>query len=307
MNLLNIVISRTLPIVPKPLVGRVSRRYIAGETLDDAIIVVRALNATGCTATLDVLGEFISTPAEAERNAGTYVDVLERIDRERIDSNISIKPTSLGLLIDPELCYENVRRLVSRAGQLGNFVRIDMEDSSCTQATLEIFYRLRGEFTNVGVAIQAYLRRTLDDCARLAEIGANIRVCKGIYAEPRRIAFKDKEIIRRNFIEATRILLTRGSYVGIATHDEILVWEAQQIVRDMGLAREAYEFQMLLGVDPQLRALILEAGHRMRIYVPFGSQWYAYSMRRLRENPSIAGHILKATLGLGPGRNGSGP
>ncbi len=307
MKLLNTVIARTLPLVPKSLVGRVSRKYIAGETLDEAVATIQTLNAAGCMATLDVLGEFISTLAEAEQTAETYLEVLERIDKEKIDANISIKPTGLGLLIDPERCYQNVRRLVERAGELGDFVRIDMEDSSCTQPTLELFTRLRGEFENVGVAIQSYLRRTLDDVERLADMAANVRVCKGIYVEPRRIAFKEREIVRRNFIEACRILLSRGAYVGIATHDEVLVWEAEQVVRELGLPRDAYEFQMLLGVDEQLRSLILKAGHRMRVYVPYGPHWYAYSMRRLKENPSIAGHVMKAALGFGPDRNGSGP
>jgi proline dehydrogenase len=307
MNLLNTVIARTLPLVPKPIVGRFSRRYIAGESLDDAVSAVHALNATGCMATLDVLGEFISTVGEADQTTQTYLDVLERIDREKIDANISIKPTGLGLLIDPERCHQNVRRLVERAAELGNFVRIDMEDSSCTQATLDLFTRLRSDFENIGVAIQSYLRRTLDDVGRLAELTANVRICKGIYVEPRKIAFKDKEIVRRNFIEACRILLSRGAYVGIATHDEILVWEAEQVVRDLGLPHDAYEFQMLLGVDEQLRSLILKAGHRTRVYVPYGPHWYAYSIRRLKENPSIAGHVMKAILGFGPERNGSGP
>jgi proline dehydrogenase len=299
------LVARTLPFVPKPLVGRVSRRYIAGETLDDATSVVKDLNRNGIRATLDVLGEFITTPEAARRNLSLYIDTLDRIERERLGSNVSVKLSSLGLLIDPELCHELMTELLRRAREHGQFVRIDMEDSGCTQATFDLFRRLRQGFDGVGVVIQSYLRRTAADAAWLGEMGANVRICKGIYNEPREIAFKDRELIRRSFIEALRILLERRCYVGIATHDEILVWEAERRIHRLGLSPERYEFQMLLGVDEQLRSLVVKAGHAMRVYVPFGREWYAYSLRRLRENPRIAGYVMRATLGRRPSGNGS--
>ena len=307
MNLLNLLVARTLPFVPKSLVGRVSRPYIAGSSLDDAVRVVRELNAQGTMATVDVLGEFVTSPADVDRTLGVYEQTLERLHREQIDSNISVKLTSIGLLLDRDRCYQCVRRLVSRARELDNWVRIDMEDSPCTDDTLDIFHRVREEFPqSVGIVLQSYLRRTLADAERLAEVGANVRVCKGIYVEPRSIAYKNRGLDQRNYSDTVRLLLSRGSYVGIATHDEVVVWETERVIRELGLPPDRYEFQMLLGVDEQLRTLIVAAGHRMRVYVPFGEAWYAYSIRRLKENPSIAGHILRATLGMGPSENGTG-
>ncbi len=301
MSILNQLIARTLPIVPKPIVGRVSRPYIAGETLDDAMGVVETLNRQGTMATLDILGEFTTHLDQASRTTALYVEVLDRIHHEGVDANVSVKLTALGLLVDPDACYRNVREIVGHAKSLGNWVRLDMEDSKCTDLTLEIHGRLEEELGNVGCVVQAYLRRTLDDARTLAEIGANVRVCKGIYVEPRDIAFQDRTLVRRSFVETVRTLLSRGSYVGIATHDEVVAWECEQIVRELDLPPDRYEFQMLLGVDERLRDILKACGHRMRVYVPFGEAWYAYSLRRLKENPSIAGHILRATLGLGPG------
>jgi proline dehydrogenase len=198
-----------------------------------------------------------------------------------------------------------MRRLLRRARDLDNWVRIDMEDSSVTDATLRVHRTLLEEFDNVGCVLQAYMRRTMSDALELARMGANVRVCKGIYVEPREIAYKDRGIVQRNFVDVVRTLLQAGCYVGIATHDEVVVWECQRVIRELGLSPTRYEFQMLLGVDEQLRALIVEAGHPMRVYIPFGQSWYPYSIRRLKENPSIAGHVMRATLGLGPERNGS--
>jgi len=305
MGLLNKLVVSTLPIVPKPIVARVSRRYIAGESLDDAVDVIRSLNAEGILATVDVLGEFVETLEAADRQVELYLEALARIDAEGLDSHVSIKLTSLGLLLDEARCLENMRRLLRRAGDLGNRVRIDMEDSSVTDSTLGMYRQLGQEFDNVGCVIQAYLRRTLGDAQELARVGANVRVCKGIYVEPRRIAFIDRTIVQRNFVDTVRVLLEAGCYVAIATHDEIVVWECQRIIRELGLSRTRYEFQMLLGVDEQLRSLIVAEGHPMRVYIPFGDNWYAYSMRRLKENPSIAGHVLRAAVGMGPSSNGS--
>jgi len=246
--------------------------------------------------TLDILGEFISSREQAEANTAAYEHLVRRIRDERIpDANISVKLTALGLLLDRDFCLENMRRLVGLAEEADNFIRIDMEDSPCTSPTLEIYRTLRSEFPRrVGVVLQSRLRRTINDVDRLTGEPANFRLCKGIYLEPREIAYVDAEIIRRNFVQALDTMLSRGAFVGIATHDEILVWESLRLIREHGLGRDQYEFQMLLGVDEQLRRVLLEAGHRLRVYVPFGEHWYSYSVRRLRENPQIAGYALKA-------------
>jgi len=302
MGWLDRAVSLTLPAVPRPIVGYFSRRYIAGTTIDDAFRVVRGLTEAGAMSTLDILGEFISTPEEARTNADAYLELLRRIEADGVpDVNVSVKLTALGLLIDREVCLQNMRRLMDRVRDMGNFLRIDMEDSPCTDPTLEIYRKLRADYGGrVGVVLQSRLRRTLDDVDVLTAEPTNVRLCKGIYLEPRPIAYTDPELIRRNFTLALDALFQQGAYVGIATHDERLVWDALRLVRQHGLSREQYEFQMLLGVDEQLRKILIDAGHRLRVYVPFGEQWYAYSVRRLRENPQIAGHALRAILGVRP-------
>ncbi len=297
MSALDYILSRSLPFVPRPIVRRVSRPYIAGDTLQAAVGVVRALNGGGVMATLDVLGESVASPVQVEAAFREYQEALQSIRRERLDSNISIKLTQMGLKLDPGLCIGRVRSLALEAAESRNFVRIDMEDSSCTTATLDLYRRLREEgLTNVGVVLQACLRRSLDD-ARALPAGANVRLCKGIYVEPRSIAYTDRAIINKNYIRLLLELLDRGAYVGIATHDEEIVFEVSSILDRRRLPREAYEFQMLLGVDRDLREMIRKEGHRLRVYVPFGSHWYAYSIRRLKENPRIAGYILKSLVG----------
>ena len=296
MSLANRLVASVLPVVPRPIIGRFSRRYIAGPALADAVRVVRELNRTGVMATIDVLGEHLTRIEEADVALKTYIEVLDRIAAERLDSNISVKLTALGLKVDPGICFDHMRRLCAAARDHRTFVRIDIEDSSCTAATFEIYRRLRREFEGVGGAVQAYLRRSRTDVLALAEERANLRLCKGIYIEPRAIAYRDREIVRQNFADLLTLLLRRGCYVGIATHDEILVWHALRLIAELGLEREAYEFQMLLGVDEELRRIIVGAGHRLRVYVPFGSHWYAYSMRRMRENPRIAGYVAKSIL-----------
>lgn len=299
MSLFDRLVVAALPVVPRPLVGMFSRPYIAGTRLDQAMAKVRELNREGCMATVDVLGEHISRLEEAEGPRDAYLGLLDAIRREAVDSNVSIKLTQLGLKIDPEACYRHLRALVARAAEQGNFVRIDMEESACTDLTLGIYRRLRAEgFTNTGVVLQAMLRRTLADAEALAREGANIRLCKGIYVEPRALAWNDREIVRRNYTLILECLLEAGCYVGIATHDEPLVWDALRVIRRLGLRREAYEFQMLLGVDEELRRILTGSGHRLRVYVPFGEQWYAYSSRRLRENPRLAGTVARAALGF---------
>ena len=294
MNVINRVLVTGIPLVPKPIVGFFSRRYIAGEALEDAVHVVRELNRDGMMATLDVLGEETSSREEARAAAETYKRVLAVIQSEKLDANVSVKLTQMGLKLDARFCCEVFREVVREAHQRGIFVRIDMEDSACTSETLAIYDELRREFDNVGVVLQAYLRRTVFDADSLMQNGrANFRLCKGIYIEPRLIAYRDKELINRNFTLALERMLHEGAYVGIATHDERLVWEGMRLVRELNLPKERYEFQMLLGVDTELRKIILAAGHRLRIYVPFGEKWYRYSMRRLRENPQVTRYVLQ--------------
>ncbi len=298
MSLLDRAIAATLPIVPRPIVGYFSRPYIAGRTFDDAYGVVRKLADEGAMATLDILGEFITQREEAIRNADDYIRLLEGIAEQRLQqTNVSVKLTAFGLLLDHDLCLENMHRLMAKAAELNNFVRIDMEDTPCTDATLSIYRTLRQEFgQRVGVVLQSRLRRTVDDIDALTDEPANFRICKGIYLEPRQVAYTDPELIRNNFTLALERMLQKQAYVGIATHDERLVWQALRLLQKYEVAHDRYEFQMLLGVDEQLRSILLGEGHRLRVYVPFGEQWYAYSVRRLQENPQIAGHAFRAML-----------
>ncbi len=296
MSAFNRLLVTGLPAVPKPLVGRVASRYVAGESLDDAIRVVRKLNEQGAMATLDVLGEEVSERGKATAAVEEYLRVFAAIDREKVDSNISIKLTLLGLKIDEGFCRDNVARIVETAKSFGNFVRIDMEDYTTTDATLRIYRELHGRYGNVGVVLQAYMRRTLRDIEELPDQGANIRLCKGIYVEPRKIAWKGYETVRHNYVQALDKLISRGVYVGIATHDEFLACAASALVDRHGLKPDQYEFQMLLGVDEELRRILIAAGHRLRVYVPYGPDWYPYSIRRLRENPEVARHVLKAMM-----------
>lgn len=299
MSLFNLLVSKTIMHVPGPVVGFFAKGYIAGEDLGAAVAKTRELNSKGMLATIDVLGEFIKTREEALFFKQQCFDILDGIDKEGLDANLSLKPTQLGLALDKEFAFANIREIVERAASLNNFVRIDMEDHPCTDDTLEFFRRLRQEFPgHVGVVLQAYLRRTMADIEQLADGLLHFRLCKGIYNEPRAVAYKDMAIINRNFVCCLEKMLELKAYVGIATHDEKLVFEAQQLIKKFGLQRDEYEFQMLLGVDPELRDMLVEQGHRLRIYVPFGKSWLPYSKRRLKENPSIARHALKQMLGL---------
>jgi proline dehydrogenase len=296
-----------LPAVPKPLVHRLAQRYIAGPTLEDACRVVKTANAHHKRATIDVLGEEVVRDDEARAIAGAYRDVFETIERQGLDSNVSVKLTALGLKLGYDLCRENLESVVREAARRDNFVRIDMEDSSTTDATLRLYRELReAGHENVGVVLQAYLRRTVDDIRALADLHPSVRICKGIYVEPPELAFQGYEEVRTSFVRALEELLDAGCYVGIATHDDWLVGEARRIVARRGLDRDEYEFQMLYGVAEPLGNQLVRDGHRLRIYVPFGEHWYAYSLRRLQENPKIAGYIASDTLGrLVPRRNGS--
>jgi proline dehydrogenase len=297
VTLLDRAIVRVLPAVPRPVVRRLSQRYIAGPTLDDAVEVVRSLNDEAKMATIDVLGEEITRREEATALLAEYEDVLDRISREALDSNISVKLTGLGLNLDHEFCCDNISELVREAGARSSFVRIDMEDSSTTSETLALYRELREQgLDNVGVVLQAYMKRTLADIASLADLRPNVRVCKGIYVEPPAVAFQEFETVRMNFVEAVSALMEAGCYVAVATHDDWVIGEALALIEERGLGPSDYEFQMLLGVRPELGDELVREGHRLRIYVPFGRQWYEYSLRRLQENPKIAGYVALDTL-----------
>jgi len=300
MSLLDKAVVWTLPFVPKLLVKKASSKYIAGDSLDDAIQVVKKLNREGCCTTLDVLGEFITKKEEANTALNDYLAALEHIHTEKVDCNISVKLSMFALQLDAEYCYDMIRKLVQRAKELDIFVRLDMEDSPSTTATLKTYSRLRSEFDNVGFVIQAYMRRSLKDIHQMMrEHGqVNVRLCKGIYIEPREIAYKNMALINSNYTLLLEELLKNKSYVGIATHDEKLVWEACRIINELKLKPNQFEFQMLYGVDEQLRRIIVKEGYKLRVYVPFGQKWYEYSTRRLKENPAIALHVIKGMLNL---------
>ena len=290
-----------LPVVPRWGVKRVARRYVAGETLEQALVAVEALNAEGALATVDVLGESVTELEQAQATVEAYTRLQEAIAARGLQSGVSVKLTALGLKQDEARCAQNLRVIAEHARQRGLFVRIDMEDHTCTNATLQIYRRLQPELGNLGVVLQAMLRRTPDDIAALLEAGGelNVRLCKGIYREPPELAFVDADEVRQAYVACLDQLLVGGAQLGIATHDDALVEAARQRVRNLGLAPEAYEFQLLLGVRPKLRQQLLDEGHRLRVYVPYGADWYAYSLRRLRENPAIAGHVTRAMLKQG--------
>ena len=306
MALLDRALVRLLPAVPRPVVKRLSQRYIAGPDLADACRVVQALNERGRMATIDVLGEEVTRREDALALVDAYEDVFETIRREGLGANVSVKPTGLGLNLDCDLCLENLGAIVRWAEERDNFVRIDMEDSSTTSDTLAIYRELRGQgLDSVGVVLQARLHRTIGDVNDLADLRPSVRVCKGIYLESPEIAYQDPDTIRESFVDIVEALLDIGAYVAIATHDEWVVEQAKKLIAERRLQPEQYEFQMLLGVREGLGDALVSQGHRLRIYVPFGRRWYEYSLRRLQENPSIATYVARDTVGrLIPGRNG---
>lgn len=312
MGFLDHIIAATLPVVPKPLVRYFSRTYIAGEHEHEAIAAVRALNAERAMATVDVLGEDTFDEAQADQTVRDYLSFVDAITKNHLDCNLSVKLTAFGLLIDRDLCVQKLRLVLDAARERGLFVRIDMEDSSVTTKTLDIYREVRREYEQVGPVLQAYLRRTLTDVRELLafheQLGQplNVRLCKGIYVEPATVAFKDRQVVRQSYMNLLQILLESGAYVGIATHDETLLYEGARIVDRLGLSPERYEFQMLHGVIPQIRGLLLAEGHRVRVYVPFGANWYGYSVRRLKENPTVAGYVAKNVIGGLFGRSSSG-
>jgi proline dehydrogenase len=298
VSLFDSALVRLLPAVPKPVVQLFSSRYIAGATLAEAVACVRDLNSGGKMATVDVLGEEIAREEEAWGIAQTYRDVFAAIDKASLDSNVSVKLTGLGLDLSYEICRDNLLAVLEAARSYGNFVRIDMEDSSTTDDTLRLYRELREDgHDNLGVVLQARLRRTLDDVRSLADLRPNVRLCKGIYLEPAAIAFTDYEAVRANFLCSVDALLDAGCYVGVATHDEWLIGETLARISQRGLGPLEYELQMLLGVREERRDRLVAEGHRLRVYVPFGEHWYGYSLRRLQENPAMARTIARATAG----------
>lgn len=294
------MVTTVLPYLPQQLVWIFSRRYIAGRSVEDCIRISRQLNDTGAEVTVDLLGEFIKNLDEAVANRDEYLQIIDRFTAEGIKGNFSLKPTSFGLLIDKETCYHLIRNIVRKVNEKQGFVRIDMEDSQCVGLEIELFRRLKTEFPgNVGLVLQAYLRRTVADIESMMDLHSedsplNFRLCKGIYREPPEIAYKDYQEVRNNFLLILQIMLKNGIYAGIATHDRYLIEEAYKLIKHYRPNPGKYEFQMLYGVTPELRAGIIANGHRMRIYVPFGKEWFNYSTRRLKENPKIATHIVKA-------------
>ncbi len=293
MSILNKAIVAVVQKMPKSIVWIFSKKYIAGETLQDAINTTKFLNEKGIYVTLDVLGEAIQNKNEALNFKNDAVKVLDAIVENNLMANLSLKPSQMGLNLDEKFAFDQIGELCEKAKGINNFVRLDMEDSTLTDLTLNLYKKLHEKFNNVGVVVQAYLRRTYDDVVRFNKIGTNYRLCKGIYIESPNISYKNKQAIRDSYLKCLKAMFKEGNYVGIATHDEYLINEAYKLIKEMNIPKEKFEFQMLLGVREDLRDKINSDGYKIRIYVPFGEQWYLYSMRRLKENPQVAGHVFK--------------
>ena len=294
MSFFNKIIVAIVQLMPKAMVGFFSKRYIAGEILDEAVELVKVLNKKGIYATVDVLGESVKNKEEAIEAKNKALEVLETIKKNNLLANLSIKPTQMGLSIDEEFAFKQISELMEKATEINNFIRIDMEDSPYTDLTFKLLKRLRERFDNTGVVVQAYLKRTYDDVLSLNKIGTNYRLCKGIYIESPSIAYKGKQEIRDNYLKILEAILKSGNYIGIATHDDYLIQRAKKMIKDLNIPKDKFEFQMLLGVREDLRNKINSEGYKIRIYVPFGKDWYAYSVRRLKENPEIAGYVFKS-------------
>ncbi len=293
MSILNKIIVGAVQLMPVPVVGFFSKKYIAGDTIEKAVQCVKVLNDRGIYATMDVLGESITHKEEAIEAKTKCLEVLDTIAKHNLKANLSLKPTQMGLNLDEEFAYQQIREIVDKAKSLNNFVRIDMEDSPFTDKTIKLFKNLKADYDNLGIVVQAYLKRTTSDVITLNKLGTNYRLCKGIYIEPASIAYKDRQEIRDNYLKSLELMLKNGNYVGIATHDEYLIEAAYKMIKEKNIPKDKFEFQMLLGVREDLRERINNDGYKIRIYVPFGKDWYPYSIRRLKENPQIAGHIFK--------------
>ena len=284
---------------------KMASRFVAGETIDSAIDAVVALNAKGITASLDLLGESVFSEAEARETGRQYLQILDRIAERKVDANVSVKLTALGQDVSDALGVEVVREVLERARKYNSFVRLDMESSAYTDRTLDTFeQKLYPDFRdNVGIVLQSCLRRTLDDVARANRLQCRVRICKGAYLEPPEVAFPEKSDVDKNYVEAMHRLMEHGRYPGIATHDEVIIQEAKRFAKEKGIPNDRFEFQMLYGVRRDLQEQIVREGYRMRVYVPFGTQWYPYLMRRLAERPAnlafMTGNIVKEMFGGG--------
>lgn len=303
--MLNQMIANLLPSMPEKLIWVFSKRYIAGETIDDGLRISHDLNTEQTEVTIDLLGEFITNLDQAEENKRKYMTIIDRFTSEKISGNFSVKPSMFGLLIDKQACCNHLSEIVEKAAQKNSFIRIDMEDSQCVDAELDLYRKLHQKFPlHVGIVIQAYLRRTLDDLRSFTQLSEransfNFRLCKGIYIEPPHIVYQDRQEIRDHYLEDLAFILENNMYAGIATHDKYLVAHAMELLKKYNTRKDRYEFQMLYGVTPDLCRSIVAQGHPMRVYVPFGENWFNYSTRRLKENPKIASHIVKALFRKG--------
>lgn len=294
MNPINTLLIKSIEFMPRKFVRVFANRYIAGDRIEEAVKKVRDLNSKNIIATMDVLGESIRDKNEAVISKNESLEVLEAIKNNGLNSNLSVKLTMLGLNIDFDLCLGLFTEILEKAKEYNNFVRIDMEDSSVTDLTIKIYEETRKKFDNVGLVLQAYLRRTESDVIRLTEEKSNFRLCKGIYVEPENIAFKRRDEIRRNYLKLAKLMIERKAYTALATHDDYLIEECQKIINEKNLTGSEFEFQMLLGVRESLRDKIVRDGYKMRIYVPFGMRWYEYSIRRFKENPNVAAQVVKS-------------
>lgn len=298
--MINELIAKMLPYFPEKLVWIFGKPYISGQTINDALVESRKLNQNRIMVSVDLLGEYVNNLSDADHYKRQYIDLIKRFTAEKIDGHFSVKPSMFGLLLDKEACYINLYEIVEVAEQCNSFIRIDMEDSECTSDEIAIFRRLKSDFpSRVGLVVQAYMRRTLNDVRNLLDLNLpetplSFRLCKGIYIEKEPIAYQGYQEIRNHYIDDLRFMLQNGIYVGIATHDKFLVEKAYEIIDQLNIPKDKYEFQMLYGVAPILRQSIVDRGHHMRVYVPYGKQWFNYSTRRLKENPNMVWYILKA-------------
>lgn len=298
--MINTLIANILPFMPRKFVWIFSQRYIAGETIEDGLRAARELNEKGVLVTVDLLGEYLKNIEEATQNKEQYLEIINRFTSSGIKGNFSLKPTMFGLLIDKEVSYQNIREVVALAVNRKSFIRIDMEDSQCVDLEIDLYLRLKQEFpAGVGLVLQSYLRRTPADLDYLiehhtSEAPVNFRLCKGIYVEPKEIAWKGYSEVQKAFLDLLETMFRRNIYVGIATHDKFLIESAYELIERYSVPADQFEFQMLYGVTPELRSAVMAKGYTMRVYVPFGREWFGYSTRRLKENPKVASHIIKA-------------
>ncbi|MDQ6773828.1 MAG: proline dehydrogenase family protein [Candidatus Dormibacteraeota bacterium] len=289
-------IAGSVRLMPRGLVQRVSRRYIAGQTMGEALAVVARLANERCRATVDVLGEHVTSREQCVATRDQYLNLLNRLQAERLPAGVSVKPTAMGLGLDRGFCLANLRDVARAAAAGGRFMRVDMEESTWTSATIDLILELHAAHANVGAVVQARLRRSRGDVQALAERQISVRLCKGIYHESPEIALQDFSDIRGSYLEILDTLLSAGCYVGLATHDKGLVERALEMMKRHHVDQGRYEFQMLMGVAEPLRRRLVGEGHKMRVYVPYGSDWYGYSTRRLQENPQMATAIALALL-----------